>query len=406
MTKAQSEESKAWSNAERYAREYLHLIEVHGDGIAERDPWACAQIQALISLTIESLLPTPEVHAIHSLVSRTLHKLAVSGQADQNPACFSTQFRRLLGDYSNTVPEVVRILTFLHLKPELSAHLGRLSWKGLNVQVLTWNEASNLVKDIGDLPERVHLETGIDFDELSLPWHFVPLSFHVSARSDLEVSNLAAEITEPLRACLNFAFGARTLYYSLGERKPPAECMKYPLMLMLNEDGTYRNVAWPRVKAPYKDNPFVSGRRIEGAARVHSKLGCLPGRLQEAASGVLLKWQKALDCEDEQLSYLYLWQAIEAAALQGYSSQFVQSGTIVDRVARLVRARGHERDLLLGFAEERGRIAHHGNRSESLELYLNVLKLLVERCFSGLVASTRVKSFNDLLHLYGIEENP
>ncbi|HPH40670.1 MAG TPA: hypothetical protein PL067_11160 [Bacteroidales bacterium] len=406
MTKARTEESTAWANAERYSREYFRLIEVQGNGISERDPWACAQIQALISLTIESLLPAPEVHAIHSLVRRTLHKLAVSGLADQNPACFTTQFRRLLGDYSNAVPEVVRILTFLHLKPELSARLGRLSWKGLNIQVLTWDEVSSLVKDFGSLLGRVHRETGVDFNELRLPWHFVPLSFHVRARSVLEVSNLAEETAEPLRGCINFVLGAGTMYYSFDERKPPAECMAYPMMLMLNEDGSYRNVSWPRAKAQYKDSSFISEKKIESAARVHSRLGCLPDRRREVATGVLLKWQKALDCADEQLSYLFLWQAIEAAALQGISSQFLPAGTVVDRVARLVRARRHERDLLLGLADERGRIAHHGNRSESLELYLNVLKLLVERCFSGMVASRRVKSFSDLLRLYDPDENP
>jgi len=80
----------------------------------------------------------------------------------------------------------------------------------------------------------------------------------------------------------------------------------------------------------------------------------------------------------------------------------VQGGrsTIVDRIAKLIRARGYERDLLLGFASERGRIAHHGSHTESMELYLNVLKIIVERCFSGLALSRRIRDFDSLLRLY------
>jgi hypothetical protein len=404
MSKRLSEESKAWSNAERYSRRFLRLIEVKGNSVSERDPFVCAQVRALMSLTIEPLIPLAEGHVLHSLISRALHMLAISEQERGRSGSFEALFKGLLGKYTGSIPEQVRVLTFLHLKPEFSEYLGSPSWKGVDIQVFTWDDASDVVKRIADLPERVYQETGIDFDELKLPQHFTPLMLQFEARSDLEVSNLTEDVAEPLRACINFALGAGTLYYSFGERKPPAECMRYPMMLMLKDDGSYRNVACPREKSLYKDNPSCSREKIQLAARIHSKLDCLPGRLREVATDVFLKWQKALDCDDAQLSYLFLWQGIETAALQGFSSRFLEAGTIVDRAARLIRARKHERDLLQGFADERGRIAHHGCRTESLELYLNVLKILVERCFSGLVVSRRVQSFDDLLHIYGIDE--
>lgn len=389
-----------WEKVQHLAQSAVGTIKVVPEGIQDVNPWEFSNIKVLITAQVTSSIDMEHRYALPSIVESSIHEFARKNESDEQTPLFKQVFEKRVKKYFSQELIQFKILYLLHANPQYMEFGQPIKLGDISAVPVAWDDLDSLFPGIQDLWIGAEENLGVRINRLSPLWSFVPLTTVVLARTQKRAIDCACRHIEVLRASINYILDKGSLHFSCGPAKPQSKCIQPPVIGIFNEDGDYLNYACSQGDKKYRNYPFSSRNMMKRSIQFAEGIYSCESEMQMFLERIINLYCHSMDCEDLTLAFLAFWQAIEVAALKDWPKR--QSHIkVAGRISNLISANKIEQDVLKVMVDERNDFVHQGQYSHNLELHLNVLKLLLEKCIHVLhPSSNRYSTLEDLKKSY------